>query len=158
MNTNEELIHTFYSAFQTKDYQTMQHCYSDEAYFTDPIFKKINSEQVRAMWKMFCLKSKDLSIEYKHVKCNEYFGTAEWSAIYSFSKSGRQVTNHIKSHFIFENGKICKQVDTFNFYRWSRQALGLTGILFGWSSLLKNKIRYSAKQSLLTFINNELSS
>ena len=152
MNSNDELIHIFYKAFQEKDYKTMQQCYLDEAHFTDPIFINLDSIKLKAMWKMFCTKSNDLVIEYKNVKSNHNHGSAEWIAKYTFSRTGKTVTNTIYSSFIFENGKIIKQVDKFNFYKWSRQALGFTGSILGWSKLLKNKIRKGAIKSLAAFM------
>lgn len=43
----------------------MKNCYAEKATFNDPVFQNLNATQVRAMWEMFCVKSKDLKIE-KH--------------------------------------------------------------------------------------------
>ncbi len=47
--------------------------------------------------------------------------------------------NKIKAHIRIADGKIIEHTDEFDIYKWSRQALGLPGILLGWSGYLKIK-------------------
>ena len=61
--------------------------------------------------------------------------------------------NHVKAHMRIQNGKITEHTDEFDIYKWSRQALGLPGVLLGWSGYLKNKIRHDAKQKLAQYMN-----
>ena len=42
--------------------------------------------------------------------------------------------------------------DRFSFWRWSRQALGLPGVLLGWSPSLKRKVRSTAAGNLKKFL------
>ncbi len=155
MTSNEQLLTRFYNAFRNKDYKTMQDCYAEDATFSDEVFVDLNANEVRYMWKMLCIKGKDLQIEHTNVKADETAGSIEWQATYSFSKTNRKVSNRIKAEFTFSNGKIKIHRDHFNFHTWSRQALGLTGLLFGWTGLLKQKIRSVAKKNLLNFIEKE---
>ena len=147
MNPNEQLLTTFYLAFQNKDYNSMQNCYSDNAVFNDEVFHNLNSSQVKAMWEMLIKKGKDLKIEFHNVKADETKGSAEWIAYYTFSATKRKVVNRIKSKFIFENGIIISHKDTFDFYRWAKQALGAMGILLGWTSFIKRKVRETAMEN-----------
>lgn len=62
------------------------------------------------------------------------------------------VVNRIKANFIFANGKIVRHTDNFNFYNWACQALGITGILLGWTSLVKNKVRKEGMKNLMDYI------
>ena len=71
----------------------------------------------------------------------------------AFSVTGKKVVNHIKANFEFENGKIIKHNDHFNFYTWAKQALGFTGVLLGWTPFLKNKIRSTAANNLKALMN-----
>ncbi len=132
----------------------MQECYADVATFTDPVFNNLDSKQVKAMWEMFCVKSKDLKIEFCNITADKTKGNAQWTATYPFSKTGRTVVNNITANFIFENGKIVKHADSFNFYNWCKQALGTTGVLLGWTSFLKNKVRKTAMKSLNDYMSN----
>jgi limonene-1,2-epoxide hydrolase len=152
MNENEQLIHQFYIAFQQKDYLTMQQCYSDNATFSDEVFINLNSNETKKMWQMLILNGKDLELNYKNISANEKNGSAEWIATYTFSLTKRKVTNYIKAEFEFENGKIVKHKDTFNFYNWAKQALGFTGLLLGWTSFLKNKVQQTASNNLKKFM------
>jgi len=152
MNNNERLIHHFYTSFQHKDIQAMQDCYAIEATFTDPVFTNLNASEVRSMWAMLIKSGKDMRLEFKNIQSNEYGATAEWDAWYTFSATGNKVHNSIKASFLIENGKIIKHTDHFSFYRWAKQALGLPGLLLGWTNFLKNKISITAKKNLKSFM------
>ncbi|MGY0039803.1 nuclear transport factor 2 family protein [Pedobacter sp. NJ-S-72] len=130
----------------------MQDCYADNATFNDEAFRNLDAAQVRSMWEMLIKSGKDMRVEYNHVKANEETGSAEWVAHYTFSATGKKVVNRINASFVFENGKIVKHVDSFSFYKWSSQALGLPGILLGWTDFLKNKIRKRAAENLRLYI------
>ena len=158
MNENEQLITTFYTCFKNKDYKGMQACYADNATFNDAVFKDLNAEQVKAMWQMLISSAKDFSIEFSNVKADGKTATAHWDAYYTFSRTGNKVINKIDASFEIENGKIVKHTDNFNFYKWSKQALGITGLLLGWTDVIKNKIQTTAKENLNQFIskNNSL--
>lgn len=152
MNANEALINYFYSCFQQKDVKGMQDCYADNVVFSDPVFQNLNADEVRSMWAMLMASGKDMHIEFKNIKADQANGTAEWDAQYTFSTTGNKVLNKVKASFIFENGKIISHQDQFDFYVWSKQALGLTGLLLGWTGFLKNKIRTKARKNLQVFM------
>lgn len=152
MEANRQLISHFYTCFKNKDYKGMQACYSNRATFNDAVFTDLNAAQVRAMWEMLISRGKDLHIEFGNIEVNENTGTVHWDAYYTFSSTGRKVSNAIDAYFEFENGKILKHTDSFDFYKWARQALGLTGLIFGHSNFLKQKIRAKAMQSLSDFM------
>jgi len=148
MSTNQEVIKTFYEAFGRRDSQTMAQCYHEEATFNDPAFVNLNSSQVQSMWKMLCERGTDLKIELSDVVVEGDKGSCRWDAYYTFSQTRRKVHNIIKAEFVFKDGKILKHNDVFDFYRWSKQALGMTGLLLGWTGFLKNKVQQTAKASL----------
>jgi ketosteroid isomerase-like protein len=152
MTENEQIIVTFYNAFKVRDYAAMGECYADNATFSDEAFVRLNALQTKAMWKMLCIKGRDLELQYKNVAANDTTGSCEWTATYTFSATGRQVENRIKAKFKFENGKIVEHLDSFDFYKWSSQALGITGVLLGWTAFLKNKVRKTASKNLADFI------
>lgn len=133
----------------------MQNCYADNATFSDAVFQNLNAAQVKAMWEMLITRGKDLELRFQNIEAGEKTGSAEWIANYTFSQTGNKVENHIKANFEFENGKIIKHVDDFDFYKWSGQALGISGKLLGWTSFLKNKVRNKAMKSLEDFINSK---
>jgi len=152
MTSNKEIIQTFYTAFQNKDFKTMQDCYAANAVFSDEVFKNLNAAQVKAMWEMLIKAGKDLELEFKNVQATGTTGSAEWIATYTFSATNRKVTNRIKAGFTFENGKIVQHTDRFNFYAWAKQALGTSGLLLGWTGFLKNKVQQKAMQNLEAFM------
>ena len=56
--------------------------------------------------------------------------------------------NIIRASFKVADGKIVEHSDAFDFWRWSRQALGTPGLLLGWSSFLQKKVQGQAAKSL----------
>lgn len=104
------------------------------------------------MWQMLLTSPTDLRIEYSAVKGTSGTGSCHWEAWYHFSKTNRHVHNKIDSTFEFKDGKIIRQLDRFDFWRWSRQALGLSGLLLGWTPFLKNKVRSAARHRLKLFM------
>jgi ketosteroid isomerase-like protein len=152
MNQNKEIIDRFYQAFQKRDWKTMQECYHSEAHFSDPAFPNLNSREVKAMWHMLCENAQNFSLQYSEVNTESDRGRCHWDAWYTFSRTGRSVHNHIHASFLFKDGLIIKHKDTFNFWKWSRQALGMSGFLLGWTPYLQNKVQVIARKSLDKFM------
>jgi ketosteroid isomerase-like protein len=152
MHPNEKLIHDFYTAFQQRQYLPMQQAYHPEAKFHDPVFQDLSAAEVRAMWQMLLTSAKDLTVTFSAVQADDHRGACQWEAWYTFSRTGRKVHNIIHAQFLFRDGKIIQHHDTFDLWRWSRQALGFSGILLGWSPMVKNKIRSMAQGGLKKFM------
>ena len=149
---NADLIHQFYEAFARRDAATMGACYHDEARFNDPAFVNLDAAQVRAMWRMLCEGGKDLTIEHDNVQATETEGRCHWEARYTFSQTGPPVHNVIEARFAFKDGKILTHTDHFNFWRWSRQAFGLPGLLLGWTPFLQKKVQATVAGRLAKYM------
>lgn len=149
---NAALIERFYTAFQRHDGETMAACYTANASFSDPVFTNLRGAEVGAMWRMLCERGKDLELSYSDVEADGELGSANWVADYTFSTTGRRVHNVITAGFRFEDGLIAEHHDQFDLWRWSRQALGPTGVLLGWSPPVQAKIRGQAKEGLAAFM------
>lgn len=148
MTPNEALIHQFYTAFQQKDVKTMQNSYDDQVIFNDAVFINLDAQQVRAMWQMLLSRSEDMKMTFGKVKENGDKVTASWEAHYTFTATGKKVINKIDAEFEIKDGKIIRHTDTFNFYKWARQAFGSGGLLLGWTNVFKEKVRQTAKKKL----------
>jgi hypothetical protein len=148
--------------------------YHDDVFVYDPVFQNLDSPQVRAMWEMLVSRAKGMELSFSNVSGDEgnggdarnrsdarnsdgySYGSCDWTAVYTFSATGRKVVNIVKAHFTFKDGKIIEHHDDFNLWRWSAQALGLPGQLFGWTSLLQNSIRKKARVSLEKFMGSKV--
>ena len=97
-------------------------------------------------------KNKDYKGEFRNISSNGKFVYAHWDAYYTFSRTGNKVINRIDATFEIENGQIVKHTDHFSFYTWAKQALGITGLLLGWTDVIKNKIQTTAKENLEKFM------
>jgi hypothetical protein len=150
MQLHTDLIERFYKAFSQRDWATMVSCYHPTVHFTDPVFD-LHGRDAGQMWRMLCTNGRDLELSFNRVVADEFKGSAHWEAHYTFSLTGRKVHNIIEASFEFRNGLISRHVDQFDFWRWSRQALGAPGMLLGWSGMLRGKVRATAARNLAEF-------
>jgi ketosteroid isomerase-like protein len=158
MADNRQTIERFYSAFARLDADTMGACYAPEAVFDDEAFSLRGAREIAGMWKMLCeatqAKGADVwKLSWRDVQADASTGQAHWDAHYRFSATGRIVDNAIDARMTFTpEGLIATHRDRFDFWRWSRQALGTPGLLLGWSPMLRNKVRATAAQNLAAFM------
>ncbi|MFN8259251.1 MAG: nuclear transport factor 2 family protein [Bacteroidales bacterium] len=149
---NIEIIRKFYDSFINGNAEAMVDCYDQNIIFSDPAFGELKGEDAKNMWRMLIGRSNgNLKISYDNVVANDKKGSANWTAEYVFSQTGRKVINKIAASFEFENGKIIKHSDHFNLWKWSRQALGLKGLLLGWSLFMKSKIQQQTNHLLNSY-------
>lgn len=145
---NEALIRRFYDAFARRDAEAMAACYHPDARFSDPAFPALQGAEIGDMWRMLCSRAQQFSLEYSKVQASGERGSAHWEPRYLFSKTGRMVHNIIDAQFRFADGLIIEHKDHFDFWRWSRQALGAPGLLLGWSGFLRAKVQAEAAKGL----------
>lgn len=158
MHPNAQTLQTFYAAFAQLDADTMASCYAPDAQFDDEAFSLRGRDEVAGMWRMLCeatkAKGRDVwRLEATGIEADATSGQAHWEAWYRFSATGRLVHNVIDGTFEFNpQGLITRHRDRFNFWAWSRQALGTPGLLLGWSGFLRNKVRTTAAGNLRRFM------
>jgi len=148
VHPNAELVTRFYTAFQRRDAAAMSACYAPGVVFSDPVFPRLEGAHAGAMWRMLCERGADLDVTFRDVSADDARGAAHWDANYTFTQTGRKVLNRIDATFEFANGAIIRHIDSFDFHRWARQALGPVGLLLGWTPLVRNKVRRSAAAAL----------
>jgi ketosteroid isomerase-like protein len=148
---NAELIQRFYDAFQRLDGEAMAQCYAPDVQFSDPVFGTLRGREAGDMWRMLLARAEDFTLHYSDIAAIGQTVTARWVAGYRFSQTGRIVVNRVESRFAIRDGLIFEHHDTFDLYRWSRQALGLKGVLLGWTPFVKNRIRTQARRGLNAF-------
>jgi ketosteroid isomerase-like protein len=153
MEANKHVIEKFYTAFQKLDHQTMNSCYSDDIVFSDPAFGLLRGDEAKSMWEMLCKNAKDFSLTFSNIQLlDEEYATCNWVATYTFSKTGRKVINNIKACMKLKDGKIIEHSDAFKLSKWAAQALGLKGVLLGWTGFMKRRIQKNARKNLIGFI------
>ena len=152
MHPNAALLQRFYEAFDRRDADAMAACYAADVRFEDPAFGVLGGDQARGMWRMLCERAQDLRVTASGIEADDRAGRAHWDAAYTFSQTGRRVLNRIDAEFEFRDGLIVAHRDRFDFWRWSRQALGAPGLLLGWSPLLRSKVRARARANLERYL------
>jgi ketosteroid isomerase-like protein len=158
MQVNRQTIENFYTAFARLDPEAMAECYAPDVAFDDEVFSLRGKREVMGMWRMLCdaVKAKgrdDWKLSFKDVRTDGDTGSAHWDAHYRFSATGRLVDNSIDAQFTFDRlGLITRHHDSFDFWRWSRQALGTPGVVLGWTPLLRNGVRKKADANLRRYL------
>lgn len=159
MDANKHIIERFYTAFQRLDYEAMNNCYSDDILFSDPVFLTLKENEVKCMWEMLCKNAKDFSLTFGNIKAvDEEYYTCEWTARYTFSKTGNKVVNKIKAFMKLKDGKIMEHSDGFRLSTWIGQALGWKGKIFGWMGWMKRKVQKGARKNLQMFMQKKYGS
>ena len=153
---NAALLARFYAAFASLHPASMAACYAPDARFDDEVFALRGREEIGAMWTMLCQATRTSGMAQwrlaaSDIAANATDGRAHWDAWYRFSATGRDVHNRIDARFEFQDGLISAHRDRFDFWGWSRQALGTPGLLLGWTPLLRAKVRRQAAAKLAAF-------
>ena len=145
-------IARLYSAMASLDGETMAACYAESATFTDPVFGTLRDGEPQDMWRMLMSRAREFSVELLEHDADDTHGNAHWVARYTFGPTGRPVVNDVQSDFRFgADGLIVRQRDEFDLWRWTRQALGLPGVLLGWAPVLQHSVRDRARGGLAAF-------
>jgi ketosteroid isomerase-like protein len=145
---NQLLIQRFYEAFARLDAEAMAACYASDVLFSDPAFGELRGDEARDMWRMLTQRAQAFSLTFSDIVADDHTGGARWVARYLFSQTGRTVVNRIEARFVFRDGLIAEHHDSFDLWRWSRQALGLKGALLGWTPMVQSAIRAQARKGL----------
>lgn len=158
MGKNLDTINRFYAAFAKLDAATMASCYDAQAQFQDPAFTLEGREAIGGMWQMLCSATQEKGmahwkLDYKDLQADANQGSAHWEAHYLFPATGRVVHNIIDAKFRFNaRGLITEHHDHFDFWRWSRQALGAPGLVLGWTPFLQSVVKKQASSGLKKFM------
>ena len=158
-DANAKTIENFYNAFARLEPDAMAECYADDVAFDDEVFSLRGKRETMGMWRMLCAVTREKGadvwqLRFSNVHAEGNVGGAHWDAHYRFSATGRIVDNSIDAKFEFgPDGRIVKHRDSFDFWNWSRQALGAPGFFLGWTPMLRAKLRAKAGDNLRRYMN-----
>ncbi len=144
-------VQRLYDGFLAKDGDAMEACYAKDATFRDEVFDLHGAEEIGAMWKMLLARGADLTLEVSGIRADATAGAAHWEADYTFSATKRKVHNVIEASFVLRDGLIQQHVDQFDFWSWTRQALGPVGLVAGWTPMVRSKVQNEAARGLETW-------
>ena len=141
----------FYERFQARDGDGMAALYSDDATFSDPAFPDLRGAEVGRMWKMLTRRGRDLELTFEPPVAEGPWQRVAWTAKYTFSATGKHVTNHVVGRLRVEGGRIVEHRDTFDFGAWAGQAFGLVGKLLGGTGFFQKFVQGKAAKGLAEF-------
>jgi ketosteroid isomerase-like protein len=155
--TPAQVATRFYEAMSKRDWKGMGDLYQEGGTYTfsDPLFPRLNLQDTRSMWHMLMSRAKDFSLTFQVTSASPDSVWVEWTARYVFSRTGRSVTNHVKTQMKISNGKIIQQDDVFDLRDFSKQALGTVGQLLGGTGLFRAFMQRQVAQQLRGFISHQ---
>lgn len=145
---SEALVHHYFDALARLDGEALAACYHPSASFADPLFPDLRGERVGWRWRMLARGGTDMRLSYDILGGDERKARVRWRARWRLADGGRPVANEVLSTFTFWDGRIVRQVDEFDFWRWSRASLGLPGLLLGWMPPVRRLAQRRALQQL----------
>lgn len=152
MNGNKVLIEKFYTCLQQSDSDGMLSCYSNDIVYYDPMYDLLRGHEVISMWELFLKSTKNFTLEYSNITdLGDNYYTCDWTASYIYSDTGKRVADIGKAHMKTENGFITEHSDARSLHKWSEQAIGITGKLFGWAGFFRRRIKNDARRALLKY-------
>lgn len=148
---SRDLANSFYAALAVGDGETMANLYAPEVVFEDPAFGVLNGTDAGDMWRMLCSGASDLRVTHTIKSSTDDVVVTNWVANYTFGPTRRPVRNEVTATMRFQGGKIVDHRDQFDFWKWSSQALGITGRLLGWSPFLRARVQRTTAANLAKF-------
>ena len=150
---HKELLQKFYNSFSEGNAKGMIDCYHENITFHDPAFGTLRGKRAKAMWELLLSKKdNNASLCYKILEVNDKHAKVNWTAHYKYGPKKRKVVNNVTANFEFKEAKILKHTDDFNLWTWSKQALGTSGYLLGWSSYMRDQIQQKTGNLLNSYI------
>lgn len=157
--SNEDVVRTFFSCYQSHDFKGMNSCLDENVKFSDFAFD-IQGNQVRAMWHWFCIpflrreESVDVTtFEILHAEGDVV--EASYRVSYLYGDKQRPVIYSIKTSFVIQNDQIVQQTDHFgniSEYEFAKMALGFPFQFLAFTPLLRNIIQPKAIKRLKEFM------
>lgn len=98
----------------------MGECYADTVEFNDPVFKGLKGNAARAMWQMLIERGAELKLTYSNIKANDTEGSADWVAVYPFSKTGKNSHQSYSRKVPIQRRKDCKPQRSIQFMEMGR--------------------------------------
>lgn len=149
-----QVITAFYDAFQRKQAEEMAALYAEDAVFEDPVFGRLADGRARQMWRMLVKRGgSDLQVGCSDIRQEGDWAFAKWTASYKFGPKKRPVLNIIEAKMRVVDGKIQEHYDHFSFVSWASMALGVPGMLLGWTPFLRKQVRKKSLNALSKFEN-----
>ena len=151
-NANDELIERFYAAFAAHDGAAMAACYAPDAHFSDPVFVDLYGREPGAMWTMLTARADDLDGRLLEHSADGDRRNGPLGRRLHVHPDGPEGAQRRAGGVPVRDGLIADHVDAFDFWRWARQALGPSGLLLGWTPMVRNKVRAQARPGLDKFL------
>ncbi|WP_339923671.1 nuclear transport factor 2 family protein [uncultured Cyclobacterium sp.] len=150
---NNDLLKKFYTSFSKGDSKGMVECYHKDIVFKDPVFGKLKGDRAFKMWEMLLSNKKaDTKISFDIRRVSDERGKVNWVAEYAYGVKKRKVINKVSGEFKFKDDKIIEHIDSFNLWKWTKQAMGIVGYLIGWTPFMKSKIQNTTNKKLNKYI------
>jgi hypothetical protein len=142
-----QTLEQLFQALQVRDLEALSACYAEGAQFDDPLLSLKDRRHLlgmrAVMFEARGARGQDVwALSFHGMSTAGNQGSARWEPRYCFAPTGRSIHHLVYSQFTFDpDGLIVAQRDSFDFWRWSRAAHGVLGLMLGWTPLMWDQAR-----------------
>ncbi|MCL4748137.1 MAG: nuclear transport factor 2 family protein, partial [Burkholderiaceae bacterium] len=122
---SEALVRRYFDALARLDGEAMTRCLHPMVSYSDPVFADLRGDDVGWRWRLMARGAADMHLAYDIVWGDAHKAQVQWLARYRFAGSHRQVSNQVCTTLTFWDGTIVRQIDEYDFPRWSRSSAGV---------------------------------
>ena len=152
MDFNHQLIADFFTAMCQRDFSKMQHIYSSDIAFFDPMYQYFNEGQVIMMWRFRIENIDSFSVDFSNISDEgDGYYTVDVVLQYVTSKNKR-IQLKMKSYIRIIGNRIAEHSDAYSIHGLCKQERGVIGNWIGWNRMYQNRLKLEAKKAVLAFI------
>jgi hypothetical protein len=145
VKVNWTIIDRLFKAFQSKDADAILAAYSAKCQFNHPLIGCMSKDEFSKAVQIFIRETPDyeLAFQINHVSAKRV--EVEWTMTHIFHLTGRIIKQNGKTTCFLSANSVVRQIDQFDRRIWSRQAMGVTGLVLsfvpGWKSFIERELR-----------------
>jgi ketosteroid isomerase-like protein len=145
VRANWTLVEQHYKAIQAKDADAILAVYAADCRIDHPLIGRMSKDEFSKAVQAFIRQTPDYELEFQISHAGAQRVDAEWALTHVFHLTGRTIRLAGATTYFLSANRITRHIDQFDRRAWSRQAMGMTGLVLsfvpGWRSFVERELR-----------------
>jgi hypothetical protein len=145
VKANWTLVEQLFKAFQSKDTDAIFATYAADCQFDHPLIGRLSKNEFSMAIRAFMRATPDYELAFQINHTDAKRVDVEWTITHIFHLTAKVIKQHGTTTCFLSNNRIVQQIDKFDRRAWSRQAMGMTGLVLsfvpGWRSFIERELR-----------------